>query len=107
MSQYGRLFSCMYGLERAAAALEATLTAMKGATFNGTTDSLEALRAIAVFRLVLPRTILRFAGGREITLGDLDRFLGRLADGTLLGPLTDTVLEPRQSLGDGRPQCSA
>ncbi len=33
----------------------------------------EALRAIAVFRLALPRTILRFAGGREITLGDLAR----------------------------------
>jgi biotin synthase len=30
----------------------------------------EALRAIAAFRLALPRTILRFAGGREITLGD-------------------------------------
>jgi len=30
-----------------------------------------ALRAIAAFRLALPRTILRFAGGREITLGDL------------------------------------
>ena len=31
----------------------------------------DALRAIAVFRLALPRTILRFAGGRELTLGDL------------------------------------
>jgi biotin synthase len=31
----------------------------------------DALRAIAAFRLALPRTILRFAGGREITLGDL------------------------------------
>jgi biotin synthase len=31
----------------------------------------EALRTIAAFRLALPRTILRFAGGREITLGDL------------------------------------
>jgi biotin synthase len=33
----------------------------------------DALRAIATFRLALPRTILRFAGGREITLGDLAR----------------------------------
>lgn len=33
----------------------------------------DALRAIAVFRLALPRTILRFAGGRELTLGDLAR----------------------------------
>jgi biotin synthase len=31
----------------------------------------DALRAIGTFRLVMPRTILRFAGGREITLGDL------------------------------------
>jgi biotin synthase len=31
----------------------------------------EALRAVAAFRLALPRTILRFAGGRELTLGDL------------------------------------
>ncbi len=32
----------------------------------------DALRAVAAFRLALPRTILRYAGGREITLGDLD-----------------------------------
>jgi biotin synthase len=31
----------------------------------------DALRAIAAFRLALPRTVLRFAGGREVTLGDL------------------------------------
>jgi biotin synthase len=33
--------------------------------------AVDALRAVGTFRLVLPRTILRFAGGREITLGDL------------------------------------
>ena len=33
--------------------------------------SKEALKTIAAFRLALPRTILRYAGGREITLGDL------------------------------------
>ena len=32
---------------------------------------LEALRWIALFRLALPEVILRFAGGREITLGEL------------------------------------
>lgn len=32
---------------------------------------LDALRWIALFRLGLPRTILRYAGGREITLGEL------------------------------------
>jgi biotin synthase len=31
----------------------------------------DALRAIGAFRLALPRTILRYAGGREVTLGDL------------------------------------
>ena len=31
----------------------------------------EALKAVAAFRLALPRTMLRFAGGREITLGDM------------------------------------
>ncbi|GAC1535951.1 MAG: biotin synthase BioB [Marmoricola sp.] len=36
-------------------------------------DASDALRAVAVFRLALPRTILRFAGGRELTLGDLAR----------------------------------
>ena len=35
------------------------------------TAATDALRAIAAFRLALPRTVLRFAGGRELTLGDL------------------------------------
>jgi len=34
-------------------------------------DAADALRAIAAFRLAMPRTVLRFAGGRELTLGDL------------------------------------
>jgi biotin synthase len=34
-------------------------------------DARDALRTIAAFRLAMPRTILRYAGGREITLGDL------------------------------------
>ncbi|MDQ3663174.1 MAG: biotin synthase BioB [Actinomycetota bacterium] len=34
-------------------------------------DGLDALRAIAAFRLAMPRTVLRFAGGREVALGDL------------------------------------
>jgi biotin synthase len=32
---------------------------------------LEAIRWIALFRLALPRTILRYAGGREVTLREL------------------------------------
>jgi biotin synthase len=38
----------------------------------------EALKAVAAFRLALPRTVLRFAGGREITLGDLGAKRGML-----------------------------
>ena len=38
----------------------------------------EALKTIAAFRLALPRTILRYAGGREITLGDLGTREGML-----------------------------
>jgi biotin synthase len=41
-------------------------------------DAREALRTIATFRLALPRTILRYAGGREITLGDLGTEQGLL-----------------------------
>ena len=38
----------------------------------------DALRAIAAFRLALPRTVLRFAGGRELTLGDMGARQGML-----------------------------
>jgi biotin synthase len=42
------------------------------------TSALDALRTIAAFRLALPRTVLRFAGGRELTLGDLGTRQGLL-----------------------------
>jgi biotin synthase len=38
----------------------------------------DALRTVAAFRLAMPRTVLRFAGGREITLGDLGARQGLL-----------------------------
>ncbi len=38
----------------------------------------DALRTIAAFRLALPRTVLRYAGGRELTLGDLGTEQGML-----------------------------
>jgi biotin synthase len=34
-------------------------------------STMDALRAIAAFRLALPTTVLRFAGGRELELGDV------------------------------------
>ncbi|WP_405086873.1 biotin synthase BioB [Microbispora sp. NBC_01389] len=41
-------------------------------------DGGDALKTIATFRLALPRTILRYAGGRELTLGDLGTREGML-----------------------------
>lgn len=41
-------------------------------------DGADALRTVAAFRLAMPRTVLRFAGGREITLGDLGARQGLL-----------------------------
>jgi biotin synthase len=38
----------------------------------------DALRIVAAFRLAMPRTMLRFAGGRELTLGDLGAERGML-----------------------------
>ena len=38
----------------------------------------DALRTIAAFRLALPRTVLRYAGGRELTLGDFGTEAGML-----------------------------
>ena len=49
------------------------LKPMAGTPFAGLPPvaPLEAIRWIALFRLGLPDVILRFAGGREFTLGDL------------------------------------
>ncbi|WP_062357942.1 biotin synthase BioB [Herbidospora yilanensis] len=41
-------------------------------------EGAEALKTIATFRLALPRTILRYAGGRELTLGDLGTRAGMM-----------------------------
>jgi biotin synthase len=55
----------------------------------------DALRAVATFRLALPRTILRFAGGREITLGDLakDGMLGGI-NAVIVGNYLTTLGRP-------------
>ncbi len=61
----------------------------------------EALRAIAAFRLALPRTILRYAGGRELTLGDLgtrDGLLGGINAVIVGNYLTTLGRDPRQDL---------
>jgi len=56
----------------------------------------DALRAIAAYRLALPRTILRYAGGREITLGDLgtrDGLLGGV-NAVIVGNYLTTLGRP-------------
>jgi len=56
----------------------------------------DALRTIGAFRLALPRTILRFAGGREITLGDLgtrDGLLGGI-NAVIVGNYLTTLGRP-------------
>jgi biotin synthase len=58
----------------------------------------EALRTVAAFRLALPRTILRFAGGREITLGDLGARHGMLGgiNAIIVGNYLTTLGRPAE-----------
>ena len=58
----------------------------------------EALKAVAAFRLALPRTILRFAGGREITLGDLGAKQGILGgiNAVIVGNYLTTLGRPAE-----------
>ena len=61
----------------------------------------DALRAVAAFRLALPRTVLRLAGGRELTLGDLgtrDGVLGGINAIIVGNYLTTLGREPAQDL---------
>ena len=61
-------------------------------------DGKDALRTIAAFRLALPRTILRFAGGREITLGDLGARKGLLGgvNAVIVGNYMTTLGRPAE-----------
>lgn len=64
-------------------------------------ESSEALRTIAAFRLALPRTILRYGGGRELTLGDLgtrDGLLGGINAVIVGNYLTTLGREPGEDL---------
>ena len=61
----------------------------------------DALRTIAAFRLALPRTILRYAGGRELTLGDLgtrDGLLGGINAVIVGNYLTTLGRDPKDDL---------
>ena len=59
----------------------------------------EALKSVAAFRLALPRTILRFAGGREITLGDLGAEKGILGgiNAVIVGNYLTTLGRPAET----------
>ena len=63
---------------------------------QGILDGKDALRAIAAFRLAMPRTVLRYAGGRELTLGDLgtrDGLLGGI-NAVIVGNYLTTLGRP-------------
>jgi biotin synthase len=69
------------------------------------TQPLEALRWIALFRLGLPSTILRYAGGREVTLRDLQAMgmtsgINALIVGNYLTTLGRSPEEDLQMLDD-------
>ncbi|MDQ0665570.1 biotin synthase [Arthrobacter ulcerisalmonis] len=59
-------------------------------------DGKDALRAIAAFRLAMPRTVLRYAGGRELTLGDLGTREGLLGgiNAVIVGNYLTTLGRP-------------
>ena len=64
-------------------------------------ESSDALRTIAAFRLALPHTILRYAGGRELTLGDLgtrDGLLGGINAVIVGNYLTTLGRDPKEDL---------
>jgi biotin synthase len=61
-------------------------------------DGKDALRAIGMFRLAMPGTTLRFAGGRELTLGDLGAEQGLLGgiNGVIVGNYLTTLGRPAE-----------
>ncbi|AKE40290.1 biotin synthase [Corynebacterium kutscheri] len=58
----------------------------------------DALRVVGAFRLALPHTILRFAGGRELTLGDLGTEQGLLGgiNAVIVGNYLTTLGRPME-----------
>ena len=55
----------------------------------------EALKTVATFRLALPRTTLRYAGGRELTLGDMaDRGVLGGVNAVIVGNYLTTLGRP-------------
>jgi biotin synthase len=67
---------------------------------NEMLDPLEALKIIAIYRLIIPMSEVRVCGGRSQTLRDLNSFIFNAgADGLLLGNyLTTTGRRPEEDL---------
>ncbi|REE98813.1 biotin synthase BioB [Thermomonospora umbrina] len=76
------------------------LTPRPGTPFEryGLVEGTEALKTIGTFRLALPRTILRYAGGRELTLGDLGTRSGMLGgvNAIIVGNYLTTLGRPAE-----------
>ncbi|SEF83151.1 biotin synthase [Thermomonospora echinospora] len=76
------------------------LTPRPGTPFErfGLVEGAEALKTIGTFRLALPRTILRYAGGRELTLGDLGTRSGMLGgiNAIIVGNYLTTLGRPAE-----------
>jgi len=70
-------------------------------------DAEEAIRTIALFRLAMPATVMRYGGGREITLGDLQALglragINALITGNYLTTLGQTLDRDLAMLDDLR-----
>ena len=76
-----------------------TVLILGDARTNNSDPRYDALRTIAAFRLALPRTILRFAGGREITLGELGTRQGLTGgiNAIIVGNYLTTLGRPAES----------
>jgi biotin synthase len=58
-------------------------------------DPIEALKAIAIFRMILPEQILRYAGGREAVMGELQAMgLKAGINAMLIGHYLTTIGQP-------------
>lgn len=72
-----------------------------GTPFSGyrLVEGREALKTVATFRLALPHTVLRYAGGRELTLGDLGTRAGILGgiNAIIVGNYLTTLGRPARA----------
>ncbi len=77
-------------------------TPIKGTPFGNREllNPLDALKIIAIYRLILPECVIRVCGGRPVTLRDLNPFIFMAgADGLLLGNyLTTNGRDPESDL---------